>query len=414
MATGTIETEPGPRPEPPSPIPLAWMPRKLTASASDSLDVIRAIAAFAVMFGHLRTLFFADFQHLQSKSLPLQALYFFAGFGHQAVIVFFVLSGFLISSTVIRSHVLGKWSWRDYAVNRGTRLYVVLVPGLLLGFFWDRLGSWLFAAKGIYTHTLSDLGTTVPLKNLTLGTLFGNLLFLQTILCETFGSNGPLWSLANEFWYYVLFPVALGAGLAWAKGRLRMAMPLTCLAVLIGIFLGREIMAGFLIWLAGCALVFVYSRVQLRSRTAALGMLCFFSVLAGVSLAVARIRQWDPLLSDLELGFVFTLFLFALLQHEVREDSSPHSAVAHRFAGFSYSLYVLHFPLLLFFRSWLVPPERWQPTPLHLLCAAFVGAGSLLYAWLVSRTTEAKTDVARRWVNRLLDQAANIGNSPAR
>ena len=402
MEAPTLETQPRLLQELPSPDSIAWMPRKLSVAASDSLDLIRAVAAFTVMFGHLRTLFFVDFQHLQNKTLPLDALYFFAGFGHQAVIVFFVLSGFLISSTVIRSHVLGKWSWRDYAINRATRLYVVLVPGLFLGFFWDRLGSWLFAAQGIYTHSLSDLGPAVPLKNLTLGTLLGNLLFLQTILCETLGSNGPLWSLANEFWYYVLFPVALGAGLAWARRRFLVAIPLTCLAILIGIFLGRGILIGFLIWLAGCGLVFLHSRVQVRSRSSALGMLCFFSILSGATLAVARIRQWNPILSDLEVGFVFTLFLFALLQYEVREDSSPYSAVAHRFAGFSYSLYVLHFPLLLFFRAWLVPPERWQPTPIHLLYAALVGAGSLLFAWFVSLFTEGKTTVARNWLTRLL------------
>jgi peptidoglycan/LPS O-acetylase OafA/YrhL len=403
MATRTIEPESGASPSLPTPISLAWMPRKLTAAASDSLDLIRAIAAFAVMVGHLRALFFADFAYLQSKSLPLRALYFFTGFGHQAVIVFFVLSGFLISSTVIRSHVLGKWSWREYAVNRATRLYVVLVPGLLLGFFWDRLGSWFFAAKGIYAHSLSDLGPAVPLKNLTLGNFLGNLLFLQTILCETFGSNGPLWSLSNEFWYYLLFPVALGAGLAWGKRRFFLAIPMTGLAILTGIFVGRGILIGFLIWLAGCALVLLYSKVKLGSRLAALGMLCFFSVLSGITLAVVRVRQGDPVLSDLEVGIVFTLFLFALLQYEVQGDSSYYSAVAHRLAGFSYSLYVLHFPFLLFFRTWLVPTERWQPTPVHLLCAGSIGAGALLYAWLVSRVTEAKTDVARRWVKRLAD-----------
>ena len=402
MATRTIETETGVRPGLPSPISLAWMPRKLSVAASDSLDLIRAVATCAVMIGHLRTLFFVDLGHLSHRSWPLEALYFFSGFGHQAVIVFFVLSGFLISSTVIRSRVLGRWSWRDYAINRATRLYVVLVPGLLLGFFWDRMGSWLFAARGIYAHSLSDLGPAVPLKNLTFGTLLGNLLFLQTILCQSFGSNGPLWSLANEFWYYVLFPVSLGAGLALAVRRFRVAIPLTCLAVLIGIFVGWGIMIGFLIWLAGCGLVFLYSKVQVRSRSVALGMLCFFSILAGISLAVARNRQWDPLLSDLELGFVFALFLFALLQFQVRENSSPFSAVAHRFAGFSYSLYVLHFPFLLFFRSWLVPSERWQPTPTHLLAATSVGAASLLFAWLVSLVTEAKTDAARKWVNRLI------------
>jgi peptidoglycan/LPS O-acetylase OafA/YrhL len=377
------------------------MPRKLTAAASDSLDLIRALAACAVMVGHLRALFFVDFRQLLHKSWPLEALYFLTGFGHQAVIVFFVLSGFLISSTVIRSRVLGKWSWRDYAVNRATRLYVVLIPGLLLGLFWDRLGSWLFAAKGIYARPLSDLGPAVPLQNLTPGNFLGNLFFLQTIFCDAFGSNGPLWSLANEFWYYVLFPVALAAGLAWARRRLYLAMPLTCLAIFIGAFIGRGILISFLIWLAGCGLVLLYSRVQVRSKFAALSLLCFTSVLSGVMFAVARVLQRNPLLSDLEVGFVFTLFLFAVLQIAVRRNPSPYSALVHRFAGFSYSLYVLHFPFVLFFRTWLVPVERWQPTPARLLCAASIGAGSLLFAWLVSLVTEAKTDVARVQLSRL-------------
>jgi hypothetical protein len=38
-----------------------------------------------------------------------------------------------------------------------------------------------------------------------------NAFFLQTIAGPTFGSNGPLWSLAYEWWYYVLFPLVLAA-----------------------------------------------------------------------------------------------------------------------------------------------------------------------------------------------------------
>jgi len=401
MATRTIGKDSTARLESSSPISSAWMPRKLTAAASDSLDLIRALAACAVMVGHLRALFFVDFRQLSHKSWPLQALYFLTGFRHQAVIIFFVLSGFLISSTVIRSYVLGKWSWREYALNRATRLYVVFIPGLLLGFFWDRLGSWLFATKGIYAHPLTDLGPAVPLQNLTPGNFLGNLFFLQTIFCDTFGSNGPLWSLANEFWYYVLFPVALAAGLAWVRRSFRLAVPLTCLAIFIAAFVGRGILIGFFIWLAGFGLVILYSRVQIRSRFAALGLLCFASVLSGVTFAVARLLLQDPLLSDLEVGFVFTLFLFAVLQFAIRRNASPYSALVHRSAGFSYSLYVLHFPFVLFFRTLLVPVERWQPTPAYLLCAASIGAASLLFAWLVSLVTEAKTDVARAKLNRL-------------
>lgn len=390
------------RQESPARISAAWMPRKLSTSASASLDILRAVAACAVMFGHLRTLFFVDFQHLHSESLPLKALYFLTGFGHQAVMVFFVLSGFLISSTVIRSRVLGNWSWREYAINRATRLYVVLVPGLLLGFFWDSLGSWQFPSKGLYTHPLQGLGNSVPVQNLNVGTFFGNLFFLQTILCRTFGSNGPLWSLANEFWYYVLFPIALGAVLAWGSRRVRVAIPLTISAILLGIFLGMDKLIGFSIWLAGCTLLLCYSRFQLRAKSAALISFFFFFALLCATLFASRTIWKDPGINDLAVGFAFTLFLFAVLQSTAGDATPGYSAIAREFAGFSYSLYVLHFPLLLFLRVWLVPSERWQPTPEHLLQSAVVAVACLLFAWSVSLVTERKTSEARTWVKRLV------------
>jgi len=66
--------------------------------------------------------------------------------------------------------------------------------------------------------------------------------FLQTILSDTIGLHGPLWGLANEFCYTVFFPVAVGARPAWACRRVSMAIPLSCLAIFIGIFLGRSIL----------------------------------------------------------------------------------------------------------------------------------------------------------------------------
>jgi hypothetical protein len=43
---------------------------------------------------------------------------------------------------------------------------------------------------------------------------------------------------------------------------------------------GRGILIGFLIWLAGTALVFHHSKIQLRSRSAVLVLLSLLSVLA--------------------------------------------------------------------------------------------------------------------------------------
>ena len=382
-----------------------WEPRKLSASASAHLDMIRTAAAWAVMWGHLRTLFFVDFQHAQRPGWLLGVLYFFTGFGHQAVMVFFVLSGFLISATVIKSHLSGTWSWREYAINRSTRLYVVLIPGLLLGLSWDMAGSALFASTGLYTHPLSDLGPAIPSSNLNARNFFGNLFFLQTIICPTFGSNTPLWSLANEFWYYVLFPVALSALRAFFRKDLRVAVPFGVVVAGLAAFLGLDKLIGFLVWMSGCALVFAYRKFQLRAK----GLLFFYLLLSALvlfgCLSAARTPIASMLGSDPAVGIAFTLFLFGVLQLELGAGSPRYPGVAHRFAGFSYSLYVLHFPLLLFLRAWTVPSQRWQPNGVHLLYGSLIGVAVLGFAWAVSLFTENKTRAARHWVRKKLSIA---------
>jgi peptidoglycan/LPS O-acetylase OafA/YrhL len=398
MATQSIETGSAPAQLTALAVSPALIPRKLTPAASASLDILRALAACAVMFGHVRTLFFVDFQHVEVKSSLISALYFLTGFGHQAVVVFFVLSGFFISSSILRSYTHGEWSWADYAINRCTRLYVVLVPGLLLGFFWDRLGSWLFAGKALYSHPLLDLGLTAPLQDLTLRTFLGNLLYLQTIFCSTFGSNGPLWSLSNEFWYYALFPLGFGAVAALVGKRFRSALTLLVPAAAVCFLLDSAKWAGFAIWLAGFALVIFYARTQVRSRTVAVATLLAATLfLAGVLFGVRT--SWNsPYFNDLAVGLAFTIFLFGVLQVASGKALAGFAFLAHHSADFSYSLYVLHFPFVLFLRAWLVPADRWQPKGQPLFAAALVALLTLAYAWCVSLVTEKKTGAARKWV----------------
>jgi peptidoglycan/LPS O-acetylase OafA/YrhL len=381
---------------------IRLVPRTLSVAASAHLDLIRAAAASAVMWGHLRTLFFVDFQHLRHSDAVLKVIYFLTGFGHQAVIVFFVLSGFLISATVIKSHASGTLSWPDYAINRLVRLYVVLAPGLLFGLLWDKTGSSLFASTGLYLYPLDGLGPGIAEAQMTFGNFFGNLFFLQTIICPTFGSNAPLWSLANEFWYYVLFPVVLCAGLAWTRHRVRRAIALTLLAFCFVVFLGSERLIGFLIWMTGCALLVAYSKIRLPANgwLFVCGLLAYLALIG--CLIAARSGRSAVFGSDLAVWIACSLFLFSLLQLEFEPHYSYYSRTAHLFAGFSYSLYVLHFPLLLFLRAWIVPSKRWQPDAAHLFCALIVGATVLGFAWLVAVFTENKTHLVRSWIrNRI-------------
>jgi peptidoglycan/LPS O-acetylase OafA/YrhL len=385
-------------------------PRALSKSASAHLDLIRGLAAWAVMWGHLRALFFVDYQHLQHGSLPLGAVYFFTGFGNQAVMVFFVLSGFLISSVIIGRRVSGNWSWRDYAIDRASRLYVVLIPGLLFGLFWDKMGSVLFAFRHIYSQPIDGFGTAIAQSQLTFDTFLGNLFFLQTILCPTFGSNGPLWSLANEFWYYVLFPVALAACVAWASYSVRTAIPLTILTACLALFLGQHILVGFLIWLTGTVLVFANANWRFLTKSwLKLYALATILLLSGCLIS-ARSGRSVILGSDLCVGIAFSLFLFAVLQMDAQKVEGVYQRAAHFLAGFSYSLYVLHFPVLLFLRAWLVPLQRWQPDVRHLIYGVILGMATLGFAWLVSVFTERNTRAARNWMKRVISVSSPTGS----
>ena len=84
-----------------------------------------------MVLSHLRGFVFVDFHAVDHPGLVWSGFYFVTGFGHQAVMVFFVLSGFLVGGTVVSRVDAGQWSWIDYAITRMTRLWIVLLPALL-------------------------------------------------------------------------------------------------------------------------------------------------------------------------------------------------------------------------------------------------------------------------------------------
>jgi len=104
------------------------------------LDLARGVAALLVALSHLRGFVFVDFHAVDHPGLVWSGFYFVTGFGHQAVMVFFVMSGFLVGGTVVSRAETGQWSWIDYAITRMTRLWIVLLPALLLTALWDNLG----------------------------------------------------------------------------------------------------------------------------------------------------------------------------------------------------------------------------------------------------------------------------------
>src|SRR5215471_948184 len=150
-----------------------------------ALDLLRGLAALEVFLEHLRGASFVEYGALPlaQKNPLVAALFGLTRLGHEAVLVFFVLSGYLVCGQLISRAREGRFDVRDYATDRVTRIFLPLIPACLLTVAFDRL----------------FFGTPIDLYQ-----LIFNMAGLNGILAETLRLNPALWTLAYEIWFYII------------------------------------------------------------------------------------------------------------------------------------------------------------------------------------------------------------------
>jgi peptidoglycan/LPS O-acetylase OafA/YrhL len=360
------------------------------------LDLLRGLAAILVLADHCRNYFFVNFHEVGLHRVLLAVPYILTAAGHEAVVIFFVLSGFLIGGTVRRSFELGQWNWAGYLSNRLVRLWIVLLPGLLLTLLWDKIGIALEASRPVY---LGDPGHPMVgsiARTDAAAVFIGNVLFVQEVLVPAFGSNGPLWSLANEFWYYVLFPLGLLAILPISSTRTRIIT--AALFTLLGVWLRTTLLPLFPVWLLGAALINL-PRPHLSNSLRWMAAATYVPIV----FLCTRLHGTLGIVSDYILAGVTAALIWTLLS---ASRAAPAAAgqvrFSHGLARFSYTLYVVHLPFLTLMAALLVGDRRWQPTPPHIAAALGILAVTLAYAYGIASLTEFHTDRVRRWVQRSL------------
>lgn len=394
------------------PAPAAEIPEY-----SVHLDAIRGTAACVVFLTHLRYLFVAKPGGTvpATPSSPKEAVPVHANsqtaapartgevhkdYGHQAVIVFFVLSGYLVGGSVVKAFRQSRWRWDKYLVHRIVRLSIVLIPALVLGWSLDTLGSHHFAAQGVIYSGPSAQGMIRPGLDarLTAGSFFGNMFYLQDILVEPLGTNIPLWSLANEFWYYLAFPMLClliaGRGAVWR--RIGWGILLAGLLY----FVGPKIALYFSIWLAGVVAALLPLRIPARyQKLAALISLVLF---VGVNL---KILYHEPIVypTDTIVAALFFLLLYCVLHLRAPFRDGIYRRGARFLSRISYSLYLTHVPVLCLASAIIVHP--WRRLPLNLSTGVIllvVTASVFLVACMVHFAFEARTDQVRGWLEARL------------
>ncbi|MEO7578326.1 MAG: acyltransferase [Massilia sp.] len=359
------------------------------------ISLLRGLAAVEVAAAHLRSAMYPGLRTVAEPSSWFQGFAFATGFAHHAVLLFFVISGWLVGGSLL-DKIGQPDAVASYAIDRVTRLWTVLIPTFVL--------TLLF---GLGTGDISGQSIGSPADNNYSALVFGaNLVGLQTITVPAFGGNFPLWSLANETWYYLMFPLLVILFRGRGRSR-RVACGATL--VLLATMLPAAIVGYFAIWLLGVA----FSRVRIECGAVLrcgwlmlLAALWVYYRLTGDMDAFA-LANLPP---DLACSLVFLVFLSSM-QFKAAASSKlrrPLAKVGTFFAEFSFSLYVLHVPLIGVLQHWaftswglrqLSPHE-----PLHFAIYLGMLATLLAGSYLSYRLFESQTYRIRRWLKRLLLQ----------
>lgn len=369
-----------------------------------AISLVRGLAAVEVAAAHVRAQMYPSLKSLPDPTLLYQGLSFFTGFAHQAVVVFFVLSGWLVGGSLLNK-LHEPDAMLSYAIDRVTRLWIVLIPAFLLTLA-------LAVADGTVDPHRLDLASANPYSG---AAFVGNLLGVQDMLVPRYGGNFALWSLAYESWYYVLFPCLV---LAWTARSIGLKMAAAIAVAVLAWLLDTAIVMYFSLWLMGAAC----SRV--RIHIAARGFARAVLLLAAISVYFRLTGSNDILVeASFAQDLLFSaavLLVLCCLQSPADLQRRPTRAAAwlgERLAAFSFTLYVIHVPVLLAIREQVAPrlPAGMLNPASARHFAIYLGmlAALVLTAWLFHLPFEAQTTRLRRWLHSLRTSRKRKATAPA-
>ena len=291
-----------------------------------ALDVIRAGAAIYVVIHHLC-------QHEAWQGIPG----FLFRFGQESVIIFFILSGFVIFLN--ESH-RAEQGILQYYMRRARRIYPPLLVALLIS-------TLIFLDNG-------DLRANFSLRSM-LATVF-NVIWIQPGVADPYLRNGPLWSLSYEVFCYLIFPFVL-MGMRKYGARFNHVIGAVCCVSYI-IYLdypnyGSLALPYFMIWWCGARVAQEY----LAGRNGVkpiFDCLLWLVVMALAALAVQYLANHPlprrfPMIDVRHLlfsAFVASVFSFRItssVSYVLVRMAKPAAVVA----SISYGIYIFHYPLLI-------------------------------------------------------------------
>jgi len=354
------------------------------------LDLLRALSALVVFIGHTREIVFVTFTKVKMETGSLTKLfYFISGMGPEAVMIFFVLSGFFITKSIDVSVKSQKYIFYKYFIARLSRLWAVLIPVLITGFIFDYIRL-VYYSNTPYTLNFQEF--------------LGNVFFMQNILCHTFGSNGALWSLSYEWWFYMFFPFVYLSVYLFLKD-LKKALLNTFVFLAMAIFISYfnfEIVLYFSIWLLGSLSYFILKR-NFKIKYIALNLIMAVGLLF-FSLSASRLHLISSnFFADLAIGLscVYLIIVLVKIPQNINIKSITIAS------DISYSLYAFHFPLAYLLSSVFNFKDK-EPTIINIVYFILMDIFILLCTYLIWYAFERNTHLLKNFLETILIRIKSV------
>ncbi|MEZ5708011.1 MAG: acyltransferase [Blastomonas sp.] len=364
------------------------------------VDMARWMAAMMVMVGHLRNPLILGYGDLAAGERPIwvQGWFFVTGFHAEAVLVFFVLSGYLVGGLSAVRAWAGSFRLESYAIDRVSRLFIAFIPALFLTLALDWAGARWFGGTGLYDGThpmiIAKNHGIVFQDFLTPGIFFGNMAMVQYYFVPELGSNSPLWTLSTEFWFYAVFGLLLAGWLA-RSGASRWVQ--IGLGLVFAAILGPEFIGFFGLWLIGFLVALIPSR-RFAWPLIAAGALFVWLAFLRLNDAWFDAHLGWKLAGQYVMALLFGWLIHAMSCHRYRlfEWLQPFNKFM---ADFSYSLYLIHFPVMIFLMAVLGSvtglagfANAFSPAdPMGVIFYAGLIGAILVISWLFAQATERHT-----------------------
>ncbi|GIH91038.1 acyltransferase family protein [Planobispora siamensis] len=357
------------------------------------LDGIRAVAAMFVALHHIWLGVWDDF--------PANAGPWWTGwllYGHIAVAVFIVLSGFSLAIEPVRNEGRLRGGNRRFFRRRAWRI---------LPAYWAALAVSIILIAVRQHELLGPDGTVVGYQPVTVKSVVVHGLLLQDVIGSP-SPNGAFWSIAIEWQIYFLFPLLLW----WHRRFSARTLIFSVLAVVIVsqyLSLAFDVLSPIQGLTPQFLALFVFGMVAadvlsgpprprrwaLAGAAAGTVVLVAWAWIAGSPAMVANFF-WV----DLAAGVCTALLLAGLVHARSSRLRSLFETRFLRWTGrFSYSIYLVHSPILLTLWYFAVVPMRLEPVPRFLVMLALGMPAVIFGSWLFSRLFEEPFLRHRSWAS---------------